>query len=562
MKRLLIIITTLLLLLSVLSACQTQDEFDKLQQEEANINPYDNDDIMDKGPVNGGILKLFSTVPDTLNPLMTSNAYVKDFSSLIYESLVSVDQNQKPVPVLSDRWSISSDGLMWTFHIRDNVFWQDGISFTAEDVEFTFESILNSSINSVYKGNLRNITTFAALDRKTFRIVLNKPNSFTAELLTFPIISKKQYGGVEMSKPALDIKPIGTGPYCFEEYKGGKSIRLKANRKWWQSSGKDGESTDLPHIEGIEVKIYKNSRDAINAFQARDVDIASIESVDYDKYSGRSDLIIKKYPGRNFEFITFNLANPLLSDKNLRQAIAGAIDKEKIMNNIMAGRVVSAEIPVIPGTWLYDSSPVTGMPNIPKIKENLLKNGYKEDSRGIFKIINGVRKPLNFEIVINEDNPVRSKLAAEIGIQLKTLGINTKITTLKWEEEFKRINTGKFDMVILGCRIPSIPDISFLYSSSYLPLNAAYDADMGRNIAGYDNPEAQQYMERIFNETDEARRKALFINMKSLLSDDVPYIGLYFSNNAVLYSRRVRGNINPHVWNKFNNIAEWYLPEK
>ena len=86
---------------------------------------YSND-MMDKGPVKGGIIRLFSTRPDSLNPILSKNIYVQDFSSLIFEGLFKLGKDQNVIPVLSDKWDVSSDGLIWNFHIRENVLWHDG----------------------------------------------------------------------------------------------------------------------------------------------------------------------------------------------------------------------------------------------------------------------------------------------------------------------------------------------------------------------------------------------------------------------------------------------------
>ena len=209
--------------------------------------------VKDTGPVKGGVIKIFSTVPDTLNPLLTQNSYVKDFTSLIFEGLVKIDRDQKVIPVLAKSWEVSDDGLIWTFYLRNNVYWHNGMPFTADDVKFTFDTIQNSSIASIYKENLKNISVYTAVDRTTFRIFLKKQNSFTADLLNFPIISRDYYLGENITnlESKNNMRPIGTGPYKYVSKKG-SSIILTANSKWWNSQGSgNGSSTQLPYISEI-----------------------------------------------------------------------------------------------------------------------------------------------------------------------------------------------------------------------------------------------------------------------------------------------------------------------
>jgi len=546
------------------ASCRMSGEYHQDEPQRVSFDVYKNDDdTMDKGPVRGGTLKMFSTYPDTLNPVLTNNTYVQDFSRLIFEGLVKVREDLTPVPVLADRWETSGDGLVWTFYMRDNVRWHDGTPLTAEDVEFTFETILSAASNSVYKKNLQNIATFAAIDKDTFRVVLKKPNSFTAELMTFPIIPKHYFSKISLAELPERMKPIGTGPYKFGSYVSDKCIKLVVNQNWWNSKSNNTEGYPaVPYISEVHINLYKNASDAIKAFQTKDVDVIRIDGLDYDKYNGRLDLTIKKYPGRNFEFIAFNLSSPILEDKYLRQAIAYAIDKEGLVKEFLPGKAVLSNVPLVPGTWINDSNDLSHVYDVKRAREILDKGGWKEGKDGLTKTINGVRRPLKLEMLVNEDNKLRCAVADRISEQLKKVGIDLKVTAMDWEEELKRIDAGKFDMVLIGCRVPSIPDVSYLYSYSYFLPILVSEADGGRNISGYLNQDVSKYIERIFSENDKDRKKALFLNMKQIIEDEVPYLGLYFYNNAVLYNKNIRGDLSPNVWDWLNNIAEWYIPEK
>lgn len=544
-------IVFILILLATLVSCSLPGANEKNVEIKKEITNVKNDDVIDNGPVKGGVLKLFSTNPDTLNPILSDNKYVQEFSSLIFESMVYIDKNQKPVPSLSDKWDVSPDGLIWTFHIRENVLWQDKLPLTSEDVEFTVDTILKSTINSIYKRNVENIGTFTAVDQNNFRIILKRPNSFTAELMTFPIIPKHYFNGEDILKSAKNMKPIGTGAYKFKAFNEKKNIVLVSNENWWKAK-LIGES--LPLIDEININIYNNGNEQLNAFQTRDVDVVSLGPEECSRYSGRTDLTIKKFTGRNYEFVDFNLYKPLVSDLMLRQAISNAIDKVKIVSDLLPGEALASDIPVIPDTWLYDTNIISLSPDINNAKALLLKDGWKEDKGVLYKNINGIITPLNLEILVNEDNETRVRVANRISEQLKEIGVNIQVTKLSWEEELKRINTKKYDMAILGWSISSIPDLSFAYSTNEIPT--------GRNVAGYSNKVVDKYLDDIITENETNRKKALFLNMKDVINSDVPYIGLYFYNNAMLYNNRVRGVMNPYAWNNFNDLSRWYLPDR
>jgi len=561
-KRICLLVLMVIIVNLSFTACQLTDGYNKNAYEDPYFSSYKNNYIvMDKGPVKGGTLKIFSTDSDTLNPLLTQNIYVQNSSSFLYEGLVGMGKDQKPVPVLAEGWEVSDNGLVWTFHIRDGILWHDDTPLTAEDVEFTFEVILNANMETVYKSNLQNVATFAAVDRSTFRLVLRKPNSFTAELLTFPILPKHCSNSGNMASFSSDFKPVGTGPFRFKLYNKQHSILLVANDKWWNSKNIENDLPDFPYIDEIEIRIYDSVKDEMSAFQSGDVDMTFIESTDYNKYYERSDLIIKKYTGRNFEFLSFNTAKSVLSEKSVRQAVAYALNRQEIIGRLLPGKAISADIPVIPGTWLYDSNINSYTADISKARGLLSENGWREEDGKFYRIDRGTKKRLELEILVNTENGLRNEIAEMIKTQLSEAGIGAKVTQLPWDEEFKRIKAGKYDLVVIGCRIPVVPDMSFLYSVPYLPMFSSTDSG-AMNISAYYNPELPQYIEKFYSEMDYDRRKAIFLNMKNIIIDEVPYLGLFFYTNAVLCNKNIRGDMEPHIWNRFNDIAKWYIPGK
>ncbi len=555
MKKLCLVLLAFLVLSTGLSSCSLRNSFDIGNKQDNSISSDKNEgDVMDRGPVNGGVLKLFSTIPDTMNPILTDNVYVHDFLEFVFEGLVKLDSDQRPVPELADRWEVSSDGLTWTFYMSDNVSWQDGMPFTAEDAEFTIETILNAKVNSVYKKNVDNIAAFTAIDRNILKITLKKPNSFTAELMTFPIISKHYFSGEDINKSSRNMSPMGTGPYKFLSYDGKNIAKLIVNENWWKAGPASKDKQALPYIGEIDVALYKNGKDALNAFQARDIDVTFIGAEDFGRYNGRTDVLLKKYTDRSYDFISINLSNPVLSDKAVRQALAYAVDKVGLINNIMPGEAIAADIPVIPDTWLYNNDVLYYSPSSSKAKELLVQNGWKEDedTGELYKKINGVVKTLTLEMLVNDDNDLRVKVAEEIQRQLAQAGIKLNIVKTKWDDEFGKINSKKYQLALVGLNIPSTEDISFLYASSEIA--------SGTNTAGYNNPDVDNYLKQILAENDDTQKKALFYNMRSLINEEVPYIGLYFYNNAILLNKKIRGELSSYFFDKYSGYEKCYIP--
>lgn len=617
----------MLLLLAIcfmLSACQYGPGLDQLQMQQfngiGNTDEYTEDyDILDKGPVFGGVLNLFTTEPDTLNPVLTKNTYVSDFLNLIYEGLTELDEKQQAVPKLSDVWTVSADGLIWNFHIRDNVKWQDGQPFTASDVEFTVQLLMNAAVESVYKPLVRNIATCAAVDSSNFKLVLVKPNSFVPEMMTFPILPKHQFNKTDALSASTSFEPVGTGPYRFNSYSDKKQVILKADKSWWYL-GIENSSENSMYIDTININVFKNTDDAMGALQTGDIDVMGIDSGDFSKYKGRTDLTIKKYTSRNFEMLAFNLSNPVMNDKYVRKAISLAIDRDKLITAVLPGDAQAAEIPILPDSWISGLDGVTADPSIldnlttavspagitqdstdntagivnknktdgvdavstntalslnksaaivtnaaitaKTPKEALLLGGWKESKQGYYKMIGGIRRYLKVELLVNSNNSIRVNAAQFICLQLEQAGITAVCTQVEWNDLLARTNTAKFDLIFIGCRIPQLPDISYLYSSSYLPVSLPISYENARNISGYSNMLLDAYINTLFKEKNTDNKKVLYKAALEQISNDTPYIGLYFTRNAMVYGKNLRGPLTPDTWNRYNDILHWYKPQQ
>ncbi|MCX7746813.1 MAG: peptide ABC transporter substrate-binding protein [Clostridia bacterium] len=530
------------------SSCSLFKQDNSKKNEDKGAELTNNFDIIDTGPVRGGVLRLFSTMPDTFNPLLTHNVFVQDYLNFVYESLVKLDKTGKATPLLCKGWDISPDGLTWTFYLRDHILWHDNMPLTAEDVEYSLQTILSIQDNVYRKNFENNLPTFSVVDPLTFRMVLKKPDSFAADLMNFPVVPKHHFFGKELGQELNKQIPVGTGPFKFLSYsQNEKNIKFIVNDNWWRKIS-EKDYNELPYIAEVEVKIYDNIKEMASAFQERDIDAAFLETGGAGRYGDRADVILKRYVSNQYEFLAFNLNKHLLKDKAVRQAMSYAIDKVKIIERFLPGDAVPADIPVVPGTWLYDTNTVAHESDKNKAREILVQNGWKENNGIMYKYGNY----LNFEILVNEDNKLRLKVAQAISDQLKEIGINLQIKSVKWEEEMQLLRNKRFDMAFLGCTVPSVPDISFLYASGEIPT--------GRNIAGFKNAEVDTYLAEIKTILDNKSKKASFFNMKTIIDEEVPYIGLYFYNDSILVSKRVRGEISPNRWDKFGDLTRWYIP--
>ncbi len=568
MRKAIKILSLIFIAAILLSACTVNLERKKPVEQEYYEDKYD---VIDKGPVKGGSIRLFTTPVDTLNPILTNNAQVQDFLGLVFEGLYVLDYSQQPVPLLVQSSTLSYDSLTLTIKLRENVKWHDKMPFKAEDVVFTINTIMDKKVNSVYQKNVQYIETATAQGNNTVILKLKQPYSFIENELTFPIIPAHYFVNEKLTdkKSKVNLMPIGTGPYSLNSFDEKTGVKLTINSDWWNAEGvagksdrtpistgneNDGNSTSvkkLPYLSTVDIKILNDSQSANAAFQARDIDVLPAFYDEFRKYISRTDMVLKRFPGRNYEFLTLNIKKGPLVDKRLRNAVDIFLDKKQLVDTAASGIAVPAEIPVQPNSWVYQLMDTGVDKSLDDAKALMVQSGYVQDAKHKY-IKKATKKSIVLKLIVNEGNALRFNTASEIATQLGKNGINVEVTKLPWEDYKKALNSGAYDMALTGYRISSVPDLSFAYSST--------EIESGLNTAGYSNPVVDEYLQKILATRSRDLQADLYTDLLKTVLDDRPYIGLYFLNESMMYSKNIRGTVNPYVWNKYNDISKWYLP--
>jgi len=166
--------------------------------------------------------------------------------------------------------------------------------------------------------------------------------------------------------------------------------------------------------------------------------------------------------------------------------------------------------------------------------------------------------PLSLELIVNDDNDTRCRVADKIAKELHSIGMEVEVVKLSWDEVMDRIENSTYCIAFLGCKIPAVPDISFLYSSSYYP-QYSVSGIAAKNTSGYINEEVDNYLEQVLVSRDENSMRTAYDKLTRIILDDIPYLGLYFYYDAILYNKRINGNMNPNLWNSLEKYTQWYL---
>jgi len=475
-----------------------------------NNNNADNKQV----PTSGGVLKIHSYNPDTLNPILTQNKANEQMLGLVFDSLVKCDETQKIIPVLASNYDVSSNGLMWTITTRTGVKWHDGTDFSAYDVESTLQIIKNGSFNTIYAQNLQNVLKITASSSDVLEITLKTPQTNFINLLDIPIIKK-------VKTPAKDnFSPIGTGTYIYNS-QANKIITLSSNKDWWGAE-------HTPYIDTIEVHLLPDKNTSIFAYEAKEIDVVSTNMLNRGRYSGNSENKIVEYPSGNYNFIGLNLTNKYLSNKEMRIAIASTVNKKRIFDEILLSHGRITETFLSPAWWVYNAETVQ----------------YKFDTklaREKIESLNLNPQKIAIELLVCSENEIKCRVADIIKAGLKDIGVDARIRLASWDEYNSLIERGSYDMY-LG---------EINYSSE---INPAY---VLKGLTDF-----EPLLSDLQNQVNDDGRKKSFFSLQNKFAEDLPQIPLYFDAAALLYNNRVTGDIKPLRTNMFNNISEWFIIKK
>lgn len=272
------------------------------------------------------------------DPQTLSGLYANDGNSLavvtfIVEPLILGGENwgDSIEPALAESWTVSDDGLEYTFNLRQGVKWHDGEDFTAEDVLFTYETVLIEENAIDWRSNLLQDGEpfgFEVVDDHTFKLILSRPDATVLTALAIPIVPAHAFTSQNVLDAPFNTSPIGTGPYKFVEWNTGESIVLEAHADYWRGA---------PIIDRLVVSFIESVQGAANALQAGEIDFARIDGADLSPFIDNPDFTIVEASRDLQRYVGFNVQSPSVSDPAVRQALAVGLDRQAVIDAVAGG---------------------------------------------------------------------------------------------------------------------------------------------------------------------------------------------------------------------------------
>lgn len=451
---------------------------------------------------------------------------------LMFNSLVRKDEHFQYVGELATEIQRAPDGLSVTFKLRDGVQFHDGRPFTSADAKYTLDTLMagkNQKTASFYEGSGATrqpyITGVDAPDPRTLVVRLRKP--------WLPLLANLVPIGIIPAGSADTMKdhPIGTGPYAFVAFGGSpKALELKANEKYWEGA---------PKIPTLKVMTFKDSSAMQAELAAGRVDCApapsNLTSDTFTSMNNNPLLKVDQYPGANLAYIGFNNKVTPLNDAKFRQAVAYAIDREKIVRELLVGQAKVAHSILPAESWAY-SAGTTYAYDPAKAKQLLDEMGLKDpDGDGPQMRLS---KPVVMKMSSGSASTARN--AAAIQDYLKQVGIPLTLEPVEGNTLTTQQVAGEYEMIIRQF-IGGNQDPIFLrdcFATSSIP---APGATSGWNRSRYSNPTLDPILESAVNEADVAKAKDLYAQAQAIVSRDLPLLPLWYPNTMVVSRKQVGG---------------------
>ncbi len=519
-----------------------------------------NQSFMVKVPMQGGeISEGILGSPRFVNPILAFSDADKDIISLIYSGLMRKNPEGSLIPDLAEKYEISKDNLIYTFTLKDNISFHDGKNLTIDDVIFTIEKIKDPLNKSPRKINFDGVN-IEKIDNKTIKFILKQPYASFLENMTIGIIPKHIWDNSPLELNEANTHPIGSGPFMLakinKESSGViNSYKLEKFKKFALGS---------PYLNNITLNFYSNEEDIIQALKGGKVEqISSImpenaETLTKDNYTIKTSVL-----PRVFGLFFNQNQNQIFTNKVIIKAINDAINKDKIVEEVLRGYGVAIDDPIPPNMIAYQKLN-TGNKNsheeiLKKVQASLQKDGWSIGSSGFLEksITKDKKKTTSIlEFSISTGNaPELARSAELIKQDLSSIGMKVDIKIF----ETGNLNQGvirprKYDALLFGQIINNEADLFAFWHSSQRK-------DPGLNVSMYTNAKVDKILEDAFITVDEKSRIKKYAQFEDEIRKDLPAVFLYSPNFIYIVNQKLSGLKMDHItspFDRFSNVYEWY----
>ncbi|MCI9218338.1 MAG: ABC transporter substrate-binding protein [Lachnospiraceae bacterium] len=442
---------------------------------------------------------------DSLDPHKATAAGTKEIIFNIFEGLVKPDENGNLINAVASDYTISEDGLTYTFTLRENVKFHNGNVVTAEDVKYSLERVSGLLDGTPLISTLKTIKSVDILDEKTVQVKVESANT---ELIYSFVAAIIPAGSGEDES----ADPIGTGPFSFVSYKPQEGIVLAKNPEYWQEG--------LPYLDQVEFKIINSADTALLELQGGTINLyAYLTDSQVQALQGSHQVISSA--SNVVQALFLNNAVEPLNDVRVRQAISYAVDKDAINDFVGGGNgtlISSAMLPTLKENYVDLNDTYGNAANVEKAKELLADAGFPDG--------------FDLEITIPSNYEFHMQTGEVIVEQLKAVGINATIKAVEWATWLDEVYNGRqYAATISGITCDSTP--------GYL-LNR-FQTDSKKNFINFQNTEYDEIYAKAQAELDPAKKAEYYKELQKILCDEAGSVFLQVPASQTAISKNLAG---------------------
>lgn len=492
------------------------------------------------------------------DPQLANDSAGELVDSLIGEGLIRDGEGGKPAPGVAEKWDISPDGLIWTFHLRKNAKWSNGDPITAKDFKAGWTRALDPKTANEYAFMVypvKNAEKFnkgeakaedlgiEVIDDYTLKVTLEAPLPYfdkMVKIFTYLPLNEKFYDTVKEKYMTTPETSISSGAYIIKSWTRDSDIVFEKNPNYWNK--------DAIKLEYVQLKFIADEAASLNAFKNGEIDMTNITTQQAKEFKDDPRAMLTK--DGSVWYMIYNMKNKTLANKKIRQALTLAIDKEKMISGVLDNRGKAAYTYTVKDSGIFgvekDFSEEAGdiFPKYdPEKAKKLLEEGLKEL---------GMSKLPEMEMIFN-DSGNNKAISEYIQESLrKNLGVELKIQSMTFKERLARMEQRDFDIALAGFAGDYADAISYL---------ERFESTNGNNYSQYVNPQYDAIVKLIKSSADQKARVAAMIELEKIIAEDMPVGLLYYRENVKLVNPRVKGVVMLPIGNDYQ-LGNAYIEKK
>ena len=456
---------------------------------------------------------------------------------MLFIGLTVHDVDDQVVPGLAESWDYDEDTYTYTFHIRDGIKWHDGEPFTADDVKFTIEAIMDPDNGSENAPNYEDVQEITVTDDQTIAFKLAEPNVAFLEYMTMAILPKHLLDGEDMQESDFFRHPIGTGPYKLESWDAGQSIVMVKNEDYYLGS---------PKIDKVIFKIVEDDNTQAVQLQSGEIDMALLDPKNAQSFKDTEDYTCYDMTTSDYRGIMFNFGNDYWTEnKDIIPAVCYGIDRQAIIDAVLLGQGMPAYGPLQRN--IYNDEKVEHYDYNPEKAKEILENaGCTMDDDGFYER-NG--EEIGFVISVMSGEQDRIDIAQAAAQQLQEIGINCTVDIPA------QMDWGGQMACLIGWGSPFDAD-----DHTY----KVFGTDKGANYSGYSNEKVDEYLTLARQYEDQETRAKYYDLFQEELAKDPAYAFICYIDANYVADSDIKGIsektvLGHHGVGIFWNIQEWEI---